>query len=85
MKTRLNATGFREITSRVELFIDRPTNDEFVSRRMSLGCCRYRWEALDNERRQNLLSRALRRLTEMGPEDFEEESEVIVTVARRPE
>jgi ubiquinone/menaquinone biosynthesis C-methylase UbiE len=85
MKTRLNATGFREITSRVELFVDRPTNDEFVSRRMSLGCCRYRWESLDQERRHALLNRALRRLNEMSPEDFEEESEVIVTVARRSE
>lgn len=81
----LQQAGFEEIASRVESFIERPTCEEFVSRRMSLGCCRYRWESLDHETRRAFIDRTLRRLREMSPEDFEEGSEVIVTVAQRSE
>lgn len=79
----LGAAGFTDIISRVELFVERPTCEEFVSRRTSLGHCRYRWESLGENKRQALLGRASRRLEEMSPEDFEEESEVVVTVAER--
>ncbi len=85
LKRQLHRAGFRDIASRVESFVERPTCEEFVSRRTSLGCCRYRWESLEQDSRQAVLDRAVRRLKEMSPEDFEEESEVIVTVAQRPE
>ncbi len=85
LKRQLHRTGFRDIASRVESFIERPTCEEFVSRRTSLGCCRYRWESLEQDSRQAVVDRAVRRLKEMSSEDFEEESEVIVTVEQRPE
>jgi ubiquinone/menaquinone biosynthesis C-methylase UbiE len=45
---------------------------------------RYRWQSLPEQRRQALLRRAERCLKERSSEDFEEESEAIVMVARRP-
>lgn len=84
MNRELQAAGFTVAVSRVESFVERPTSAEFVSRRTSLGCCGHRWESLEQERRQALLGKACRRLEELSPEDFEEESEVIITVAERP-
>lgn len=84
LKQVLHEAGFSGISSRAESFLERPTCEEFVARRTSLGECRYRWESLGPERRQALLGKAIRPLEEMSPEDFEEESEVIVTVAERP-
>jgi ubiquinone/menaquinone biosynthesis C-methylase UbiE len=84
LKKELHAAGLRSIASRVEPFVERPTCEEFIARRTSLGNSRYRWESLGPEARQALLGTAFRRLEEMSPEDFEEESEVIVTVAERP-
>ena len=81
----LQAAGFTVAVSRVESFVERPTCEEFVSRRTSLGWCGQRWESLQQERQQALLGRTCRRLEELTPEDFEEESEVIITVAERPE
>jgi hypothetical protein len=66
------------------LLLERPTLEAFVARRTSLGSCRYRWESLEDESRKALLGRARGWLKEMPPGDFEEESEVIVTAARRP-
>jgi ubiquinone/menaquinone biosynthesis C-methylase UbiE len=80
----LEAAGFTVAVSRVESFVERPTCAEFVSRRTRLGCCGRRWASLQQERRQALLGNARRRLEELSPEDFEEESEVIITVAERP-
>jgi hypothetical protein len=60
-------------------------SEEFVSRRTSLGWCGHRWESLEQERRQALLEKACRRLEELSPQDFEGKSEVIITVAERPE
>ena len=81
----LEAAGFTVAVSRVESFVDRPSCAEFVSRRTSLGCCGHRWASLQQARRQALLGKACRRLEGLSPEDFEEESEVIITVAERPE
>ena len=81
----LEAAGFMVAVSRVEWFVDRPSCAEFVSRRTSLGCCGHRWASLQQARRQALLGNACRRLEGLSPEDFEEESEVIITVAERPE
>jgi ubiquinone/menaquinone biosynthesis C-methylase UbiE len=81
----LQAAGFTVAVSRVESFVERPTCEEFVSRRTNLGWCWHRWESLEQDRRQALLGRACRRLEELSPEEFEEESEVIITVAERPE
>jgi hypothetical protein len=81
----LQAAGFTVAVSRVESFVERPTCEEFVSRRTSLGWCGHRWESLEQERRQALLERACRRLEELSPQDFEGKSEVIITVAERPE
>jgi hypothetical protein len=69
----------------VESFVERPTCAEFVARRTRLGWCGHRWESLEQERRQVLLGRAYGRLEELSPEDFEGKSEVIITVAERPE
>jgi SAM-dependent methyltransferase len=80
----LEAAGFTVAVSRVESFVDRPTCAEFVSRRTSLGSCGHRWMSLQHARRQALLGNARRRLEELSPGDFEEESEVIITVAVRP-
>jgi hypothetical protein len=80
----LQAAGFTVGVSRVEWFVERPTCAEFVCRRTSLGWCGHRWASLQQERRQALLGNACRRLEELSPEDFEEESEVIITVAERP-
>jgi ubiquinone/menaquinone biosynthesis C-methylase UbiE len=85
LKRHLQRAKFKEVTSRVESFIERPSCEEFVLRRTSLGSCRYRWESLERKRRQAVMDRAVSRLKEMSPEDFEEESEVIVSVAQRPE
>ena len=81
----LEAAGFMVAVSRVEWFVDRPSCAEFVSRRTSLGCCGHRWASLQQARRQALLGNACRHLEGLSPEDFEEESEVIITVAERPE
>jgi len=81
----LQAAGFTVAVSRVESFVERPTCEEFVSRRTSLGWCGHRWESLEQERRQALLEKACRRLEELSPQDFEGKSEVIITVAERPE
>jgi len=81
----LQAAGFTVAVSRVESFVERPTCEEFVSRRTSLGWCGHRWESLEQERRQALLEKACRRLEELSPQDFEGKSEVIITVAQRPE
>jgi len=81
----LEAAGFTVAVSRVESFVQRPTCAEFVARRTSLGWCGHRWASLEQERRQALLERACRRLEELSPEDFEGRSEVIITVAERPE
>jgi ubiquinone/menaquinone biosynthesis C-methylase UbiE len=80
----LEAAGFTVGVSRVESFVERPTCAEFVSRRTRLGWCGHRWASLEQGRRQALLGNACRRLEELSPEDFEEESEVIITVAERP-
>jgi SAM-dependent methyltransferase len=85
VKRELEAAGFPDAVSRVESFVERPTCAEFVSRRTSLGWCGHRWESLEQERRQALLGNARRRLEELSPQEFEEESEVIITVAERPE
>jgi len=79
VERELQAAGFRVAVSRVESFVDRPTCAEFVSRRTSLGWCGHRWASLEQARRQALLGKACRRLEELSPEDFEEESEVIIT------
>lgn len=84
LKDLLQAAGFTDPTSRIELFRERPSPEEFVARRTSLGSCQHRWATLDEKDRQALLARARRWLKEMSPADFEEESEVIVTTARRP-
>jgi SAM-dependent methyltransferase len=76
--------GFGGIASRVESFVERPTCEEFISRRTSLGSGRYRWESLTEERGAAFLDTAFPWLEGMSPEEFEEESEVIVTVAERP-
>jgi SAM-dependent methyltransferase len=81
---QLEAAGFTVAVSRVESFVDRPTCAEFVSRRTRLGSCGHRWASLQQPRRQALLGNACRRLEGLTPEDFEEESEVIITVAGRP-
>jgi ubiquinone/menaquinone biosynthesis C-methylase UbiE len=81
----LEAAGFTVAVSRVESFVERPTCAEFVSRRTRLGWCGHRWASLEQERRQTLLERACRRLEELSPQDFEGKSEVIITVAERPE
>jgi hypothetical protein len=79
VERELQAAGFRVAVSRVESFVDRPTCAEFVSRRTSLGWCGHRWASLEQARRQALLGKACRRMEELSPEDFEEESEVIIT------
>jgi SAM-dependent methyltransferase len=81
----LKRAGFADVTSRIEMLVERPTRDEFVARRLKLGCCRHRLEALDEPSRSDFAEAAIRRIDALAPEDFEEESEVIVTVARRPE
>jgi ubiquinone/menaquinone biosynthesis C-methylase UbiE len=85
VKREVEAAGFTVAVSRVESFVERPSCAEFVSRRTSLGWCGHRWASLQQERRQALLGNACRRLEGLSPEDFEEESEVIITVAERPE
>jgi ubiquinone/menaquinone biosynthesis C-methylase UbiE len=85
LQGRLRAAGFSHVNSRVERFVERPSPAEFIARRTNLGSCRYRWEALPEQGRRALLARAGQWLTTMSAEDFEEESEVIVTVARRGE
>jgi SAM-dependent methyltransferase len=80
----LKRAGFTEVQSRSELLVERPTVEEFVARRLKLGCCRHRLEALDDSIRTRFTEAATRRMEMLAPEDFEEESEVIVTVARRP-
>jgi SAM-dependent methyltransferase len=83
LKERLGAAGLSNVNSRVEMLVERPSREEFLARRTILGSCRHRWESLPQQRRQALLGRAERWLKELSSEDFEEESEVIVTVARR--
>jgi SAM-dependent methyltransferase len=83
LKELLRAAGLSDVRSRVELLVERPSREEFLARRTVLGSCRYRWQSLPEQRRQALLGRAERWLRELPSEDFEEESEVIVTVARR--
>jgi SAM-dependent methyltransferase len=80
----LKRAGFTEVASRIELLVERPTPDEFVARRLKLGCCRHRLEALDEPARTRFTESAVRRIGALAPGDFEEESEVIVTLARRP-
>jgi hypothetical protein len=81
----LEAVGFAVASSRVESFVERPTCEEFVSRRTRLGWCGHRWASLEQQRRQAVLGKACRRLEGLLPEDFEGESEVIISVAERPE
>jgi SAM-dependent methyltransferase len=80
----LERDGFEDVTSRIEMLVERPTRDEFVARRLKLGCCRHRMEALEEAARPGFVEAATRRIASLAPEDFEEESEVIVSVARRP-
>jgi SAM-dependent methyltransferase len=80
----LKRTGFEDVASRIEMLVERPTRDEFIARRLRLGCCRHRMEALDEGARPGFVEAAIRRIDALAPDDFEEESEVIVTVARRP-
>lgn len=83
LKGRLRAAGFSNVNSRVEMFVERPSRAEFVARRTTLGSCQHRWASLPEEGRRVLLGRAGQWLLELSSEDFEEESEVVVTVARR--
>ena len=80
----LKRAGFIEVTSRIEMLVEQPTRDKFVARRLKLGCCRHRLEALDEAVRTQFTEAAMKRIAALGPEDFEEESEVIVTLGRRP-
>lgn len=80
----LRRAGFRDVVSRIELLVERPGKEEFIARRLKLGCCRHRLEALGREKRGAFVDAAIQRIDALGPEDFEEESEVIVSVARRP-
>jgi SAM-dependent methyltransferase len=80
----LKGAGFLDITSRIEMLVERPEKEAFIARRLELGCCRHRLEALEAGVRARLTESAIRRIEGLAPEDFEEESEVIVTVARRP-
>jgi SAM-dependent methyltransferase len=82
LKERLRAAGFANVNSRVELFVERPSREEFIARGTILGSRRRRWESLPEKSRQALLRRAEQWMKEMSSEDFEEESEVIVTVGR---
>jgi ubiquinone/menaquinone biosynthesis C-methylase UbiE len=79
----LKRSGFADVMSRIEMLVERPTRDVFVARRLKLGCCRHRLEALEEPRRNDFTEAAIRRIDALASEDFEEESEVIVTVARR--
>jgi ubiquinone/menaquinone biosynthesis C-methylase UbiE len=47
----LQAAGFTVAESRIEPLVERPTCEEFVSRRTRLGWCGHRWESLEQERR----------------------------------
>jgi SAM-dependent methyltransferase len=80
----LERAGFVDVGSWIEMLVERPGREEFIARRLKLGQCRHRLEALDEATRSGFLEAALRRIDALAPEDFEEESEVIVTVARRP-
>jgi SAM-dependent methyltransferase len=80
----LKSAGFTDVTSRIEMLVERPGREEFIARRLKLGCCRRRLEALGEEERSAVVDAAIRRIDALAPEDFEEESEVIVSVARRP-
>lgn len=80
----LKQSGFAEITSRIEMLVERPGKEEFIARRLKLGCCRHRLEALEEQVRAGFMDAAIRRINALAPGDFEEESEVIVSVARRP-
>lgn len=82
LKERLRAAGFANVDSRVELFVERPSREEFIARGTILGSRRRRWESLPQKSRRALLGRAEQWMKEMSSEDFEEESEVIVTVGR---
>jgi ubiquinone/menaquinone biosynthesis C-methylase UbiE len=82
LKERLGAVGFANVNSRVKLFVERPSREEFIARGTILGSRRRRWESLPEKSRRALLRRADQWMKEMSSEDFEEESEVIVTVGR---
>jgi SAM-dependent methyltransferase len=79
----LRRAGFVDVKSRIETLVERPEKDEFIARRLKLGCCRHRLEALGAEGRGAFVDAAVQRIDALSPEDFEEESEVILSVARR--
>jgi len=81
----LKRAGFADVTSRIEMLVERPSRDEFVARRLKLGCCRHRMEAIEEAARAGFIEAAVRRIDALQREDFEEESEVIVSLARRRE
>lgn len=81
----LKRAGFVDVTSRIEMLVERPGREDFIARRLRLGCCRHRFEALGEDVRAGFVDAAIRRIDALVPEDFEEESEAIVSVARRPE
>jgi SAM-dependent methyltransferase len=80
----LKRAGFEAVKARIETLVERPTRQEFIDRRVKLGCCRHRLEALPEVARGPFLEQAIRRIEALESEDFEEESEVVVAVGRRP-
>jgi SAM-dependent methyltransferase len=80
----LKRTGFEDVLSRIEMLVELPTREEFIDRRLRLGCCRHRLEGLPEEAQGPFVEQAIKRIDALAPGDFEEESEVVVTRARRP-
>lgn len=79
----LKRAGFDAVTARIETLVERPTREEFIDRRVRLGCCRHRLEAIPEGAQGPFLEQAIRRIDALEPDDFEEESEVVTAVARR--
>lgn len=76
--------GLKPVRSWIGEYRATNTPDEFLAHRTRHGQSRLRLSRLPPETQTVCLESARRRLGSLGPEDFEERSEVVYAVARKP-
>lgn len=79
----LEAVGFTDVDTRLEVLEYTVDADEFVARRTGFGQCRRRLEMLAPDARAAFVERAVGRVRVLSPEAFASRSEVVLARARK--
>jgi ubiquinone/menaquinone biosynthesis C-methylase UbiE len=80
----LAEAGFVSARTRLTVYENRMTAEEFITHRVGHGMSRHRFESLTPDGRAECLSRVRASLERLGPEGLVDRSEVIYGVAQKP-